>query len=254
MNRELISRIAHTHHPVAAPLNDDSVRSLLHRALPRGDERILDLGCGGAEWLLRALQDRPGVRATGVDTAEPALAHARTAAAERGLAERLDLHLLPAAEFTSPHPFDLVLSVGATHAFGGLLPTLAAARTHLAPGGHVLIGDSYWEREPSPEAVGMLGDLADLPTTLDQVTADGWTPVYGHLSTRGELDAYEWSWTGSLAAWALDHPDHPDHAEALATATAHRTGWLRSYRASWGFASLLLRSTTDPQPTHNESP
>ncbi|MEU7892724.1 class I SAM-dependent methyltransferase [Nonomuraea sp. NPDC049152] len=245
MNRELISRLAHAHHPIAAPLNDESVHRLLQRALPRGDERALDLGCGGGEWLLRALAAHPDVRAEGVDTSEAALTHARKAASDLGVQDRLILHHQAAEDFPAAHAFDLVLSVGAVHAFGGLTPTLAAAREHLAPGGRVLIGDGYWEREPSQEAVEMLGDSMDLPATVDRVVAEGWTPVYGHISAREELDAYEWAWTGSLASWALDNPGDPDSPEALEVATNHRKEWLRTYRDTWGFVTLVLRRTSD---------
>ncbi|MER7052665.1 class I SAM-dependent methyltransferase [Streptomyces sp. NPDC000351] len=245
MDRQQISRIAHADHPIAVPLDDDSVRRLLARGVPRGDARVLDLGCGGGEWLLRALAEHPGLTAEGVDTSETALAHAREAAARLGVRDRLVLHREDATRFTAPHRFDLVLCVGSTHAFGGLPATLAAARGHLAPGGRVLVGDGYWESEPSAEAVEMLGDLTDLPTTLDRVVADGWTPVGGHVSTRRELDAYEWSWTGSLASWALDHPTDPDSAQALEAATTHREQWLRVYRESMGFLCLVLRPTSD---------
>ncbi|MET9365876.1 class I SAM-dependent methyltransferase [Streptomyces sp. NPDC006632] len=244
MNREQISLLAHANHPIAAPVDDAAVHRLLKRAVPRPDARVLDLGCGGGEWLLRALADHPHLRAEGVDISERALAHARAAAGARGVGERLTLHQRDAADFTAAAPFDLVLSVGATHAHGGLLRTLAAARKHLAPGGHVLVGDGFWEREPTPEAVEMLGELSDLATTLDDVVADGWTPVEAHISTRGELDAYEWSWTGSLAAWALDHPDDPDGPQALEAAAVHRTEWLRTYRDSFGFLCLILRPTS----------
>ncbi|RNG28256.1 SAM-dependent methyltransferase [Streptomyces botrytidirepellens] len=243
MNREQISRIAHANHPIKAPLDDDSVRGLLEHGVSEPDARVLDLGYGGGEWLLRALSTSPRSRAEGVDISEEALAQAREAASSRGVQERLVLHHQAAADFVSPHPFDLVLSVGATHAFGGLLPTLAAARKHLAPGGRVLVGDAFWEREPSPEAVEMLGDYTDLATTLDRVTADGWTPVHGHVSTRRELDDYEWACWGSVAAWALDHPDDPDSSQALSTAATRRSEWLRSYRDSFGFLCLVLRQT-----------
>jgi SAM-dependent methyltransferase len=245
VDRNQISRLAHAHHPIASPLDDESVRRLLDRALPRGDERVLDLGCGGAEWLLRALATRPRLWAEGVDIARDALGHAYEAAGRLGVQDRLALHHQDAAAFASPHPFDLVLSVGAAHAFGGLLPTLAAARRHLAPGGRVLIGDGFWEREPTEEAVRMLGDFTDLPTTVDRVVADGWTPVYGHVSTRQELDDYEWAWTGSLATWALDNPGDPASGQALAAATTHRSEWLRVYRESFGFVCLVLRRTHD---------
>lgn len=134
MNREQISRIAHTEHPIKSPLSDDSVRRLLERGLPRGDERVLDLGCGTGEWLLRALAVRPGVRAEGVDISEEALAEAAARASDLGVRDRLVLHHRKAEEFVSQEPFDVVLSFGAAHAFGGLIPTLAAARRHLAPG------------------------------------------------------------------------------------------------------------------------
>ncbi|MEU5015880.1 methyltransferase domain-containing protein [Streptomyces angustmyceticus] len=244
MNREQISRLAHAHHPVKAPLDDDSVRRLLEHGLPHGNERVLDLGCGGGEWLLRALDLHPHLHAEGIDLSADDLAQAGRTATGRGVQERLVLHHQDAGTFSSPHPFDLVLSVGATHAFGGLLPTLAAVREHLAPGGRVLIGEGFWDREPSPEAVEMLGDFDDLATTVDRIVADGWTPVYGHVSTRGELDAYEWSCWGSLASWALDHPDDPDSAHVLETAGTRRTEWLRVYRDTWGFVCLVLRRTS----------
>lgn len=279
MRREQISRLAHTDHPIAAPLDDESVRRLLERAVPHPGARLLDLGCGGAEWLLRALTRFPRLRAVGVDLSEEALAHAAHAARRLGVHDRLVLHRADAADFCSSslssssatssssesssssassasssssssasssrssRLFDLVLCVGATHAFGGLPGALAAARRHLAPGGRVLVGEGFWSGEPSPEAVGMLGDLADLPATLDRVSAGGWTPVHGHISTREELDAYEWAWTGSLASWALDHPGHPDSARALAAADEHRAGWLRGYRDVFGFVCLVLRPT-----------
>lgn len=245
VNSEEISRIAHTGHPIKAPLDDDSVRALLAKGLPRGDERVLDLGCGTAEWLLRALETGPGVHAEGVDVSPEALAAADEAATRRGLRQRLVLHDQDAATFTSPEPFDLVLSVGAAHAFGGLLPTLAAAREHLAPGGSVLVGDGFWDGTTSAEAVAVLGDFEDLATTVDRVVAEGWTPVHGHVSTRRELDDYEWACWGGLAGWAFDHGEDPRAPEVLATAGTRRTEWLHTYRDTFGFVTLVLRRTPD---------
>jgi cyclopropane fatty-acyl-phospholipid synthase-like methyltransferase len=245
MNREQLSAIAHAGHPVKAPLSDDSVREVLHHALahPLPAAHTLDLGCGTAQWLLRALALRPELTATGVDLSPESLATARAIATERGLTDRLTLHRQDATAFTAEQPFDVVFSVGASHAFGGLLPTLEAARRQLTAGGRVVIGEAFWQCEPTAEAVAMLGDFRDLAATVELITEAGWTPVHGQISTRAELDAYEWANWGSLAAWALDHPEHPDHAQVLEHANTARGEWLRVYRESFGFVTLVLRRT-----------
>lgn len=240
MDRSRLSALAHTHHPIAAPLAEASVARLLERALPAGEGRVLDLGCGEAAWLRRALDARPGLHAVGVDLDAATVERARREAEADGHADRLALHAADAREFTADRPFETVLCVGATHAFGGLLPTLAAARRHLAPGGTLLVGDGFWEREPDRATLdaGFAADeFADLATTVDRITAAGWTPVYGHTSTLEEWDDYEWSWTGSLAEWALDNGEE----EALEAAARHRDGWLRGYRGTLGFVTLVLR-------------
>ncbi|MER7049183.1 SAM-dependent methyltransferase [Streptomyces jumonjinensis] len=246
MNRQMISAVAHGDHPIAAPLADDSVARLLDRALPRGDERLLDLGCGQGAWLERAVRGRPGLRAEGVDIDAAALDRATERFAREGLGGQILLHAGNAREFTPADRFDLVLCVGATHAFGGLLPTLEAARAHLAPGGSVLIGEGFWEREPDErtlEAGFGADEYAGLAGTVDKVTADGWTPVYAHVSSLAEWDDYEWSWTGTLAGWGLDRAGEPDGAAALEAAAAHRDAWLHGYRGTLGFVTLLLRQT-----------
>ncbi|MFI6688229.1 SAM-dependent methyltransferase [Streptomyces sp. NPDC050485] len=247
MERELISTIAHADHPIAAPLSDESVRRILDRALPRGGGRLLDLGCAEAEWLVRAAAGRPGLRADGVDISRTALEKARTAIDAAGLADRVRLHSCDAGDFTppEPEPYDLVLCIGATHAFGGLLPTLEAARRHLAPGGSVLVGEGFFSGEVNEvmrEAGFTPDEYPDLAGTFDQVAGAGWVPVSAHVSSQEEWDTYEFAWTGSLSRWSLDHPEHPDAAEALKTAQEHRAGYLRGYRGVLGFVTLEVRA------------
>lgn len=104
MDRELISQLSHADHPINSPLDDESVRRLLRRTVERGNERVLDLGCGEAAWLLRTLAAHPKVTAEGVDNAAQLLAKARQEAADLGVEQRLVLHHQDATEFTSPAP------------------------------------------------------------------------------------------------------------------------------------------------------
>jgi SAM-dependent methyltransferase len=244
VDRALASAIAHRWHPVAAPVSDANLRRLLIR-LGAG-ERLLDLGCGFGEWLLAALAADPEATGVGVDTSRPALEESRRRARERGLADRVVFEETEAAAYGGTD-FDAVLCVGATHAFGGLAATLDAVRAHLRPGGRVLLGDGFWDGEPTLQAMSALGaapgELPSLAGLVETARAAGWEPGYGHVSSAEEWDDYEWSWTGSLTEWALTQAGQADRASALAMAGTHREEWLAGYRGQLGFVTLVLHDT-----------
>jgi SAM-dependent methyltransferase len=243
MDRALTSAIAHRWHPVAAPVSDENVRLLIERLDLPPDGRVLDLGCGFGEWLLAALEAAPGAAGVGVDTSTPALDEARTRAGRRGLSDRVRFEQTDAATW-SGDGFDAVLSIGATHAFGGFGPTLDAVRKHLRPGGRVLLGEGYWEGTPTQGALDILGaELGELPGIGGLVTEavhHGFEPGYAHLSSAAEWDRYEWSWTGALAGWALREAAPQDREQALDLAREHRRQYLEGYRGQLGFATLVL--------------
>jgi SAM-dependent methyltransferase len=245
VDRQRLSSIAHTHHPIAAPVSGVSVNHLLRRAGREPSARILDLGCGEAAWALQALAHHPDGIADGLDLSPYALERAAAAAAERGLADRLTLHERDAREYPADGDYDLVLCIGSTHAFGGFEETLAAAGRHVNADGVLMVGEMFWAAPPTPAASAALdaapADFTDLAGLVDVAGAAGWAPVYAHVSTAAEWDDYEWSWTGSLTGWAQDNPGHPDAAEVLAVAREHRDGWLRGYRGVLGFVTLVLR-------------
>ncbi|MGP3918929.1 SAM-dependent methyltransferase [Nonomuraea sp. 10N515B] len=240
MDRQLISAIAHRDHPIATPITHDNLDRLLRRAeLPDG-ARILDLGCGEAAWSLRALELVPSAVADGVDLSPHAISAAERAAAARGLTDRLSLHLTPAADFPATDPYDLVLCVGSTHAFGGLKETMDAVSRFVRPGGLALVGEGFWERTPDPALAEAIGTFPDLAGTIAAAESGGWLTVYGHVSDLAEWDEYELSWTGTLARWAAANPG-PDGEQAMAAMRQHRDMWLTGYRGVLGFVSLLLQ-------------
>ncbi|WP_262496031.1 SAM-dependent methyltransferase [Nonomuraea sp. SYSU D8015] len=200
---------------------------------------MLDLGCGEAVWSLRALELVPSAVADGVDISSHALSAAEQAAAARGLTGRLSLHQTPATEFSATKPYDLVLCVGATHAFGGLKETMDAISAFVRPGGLALVGEGFWERPPTPDLVEAIGAFPDLAGTV-AAESGGWLTVHGHVSDPAEWHEYVFSWTGTLARWAAANPG-PDGDQALAVMREHRDLWLNGYRGVLGFVSLLLQ-------------
>jgi SAM-dependent methyltransferase len=211
---------------------------------------VLDLGCGFGEWLLAALEAAPQATGVGVDTSSPAVEQARSRAAARGLADRASFEEADAAGYDGTG-FDAVLCVGATHAFGGLAGTLDAVRAHLRPGGRVLLGEGFWDGDPSPQAMSALGaapgELPDLNGLVEAALAAGYEPGYGHVSSAEEWDDYEWSWTGSLTQWALTEANETDRASALTMAGTHREEWLTGYRGQLGFLTLVLHDVRGGQ-------
>lgn len=242
MDRSQIFDIAHRHHPIAAPVAPQKLHDLLGWLNPPPGGRAVDLGCGEGEWLQQLLIAQPGLTGVGVDHMLPAATAERTA--QRKLSDRVRWTEADAATWSDGR-FDVVLCVGASHAFGGLEDMLAAVRQHLRPGGQALIGDTIWEGTPSAAALAVLEaspeDFPDLAGLVQASREHGFEPSYGHASTLAEWDDYEFSWTGSLVAWALrEAPTTEDRDQALAAAREHRDAWLNGWRRQLGFATLVL--------------
>jgi ubiquinone/menaquinone biosynthesis C-methylase UbiE len=127
--------------------------NLLDELSLRGDERILDLGCGRGAVLLLAAGHLTTGRAVGVDlwrrgdqSGNAAEATRRNAVAE-GVADRVELHT---ADMTAlpleDDRFDLVLSSLAIHNIKGRVgrdKALEEAVRVLRPGGRLLIADIW---------------------------------------------------------------------------------------------------------------
>jgi len=77
------------------------------------------------------------------------------------------------------------------------------------------------------------------PGVVAEVQAHGFEPGFGHISTAAESDRHEWSWTGALAAWAVDE-GRADRDAALDLARTHRREWLDGYRGQLGFRTVVL--------------
>ena len=124
---------------------------LIDRLNLRGDERILDLGCGRGAVLLLAAERLTSGRAVGVDlwkktdqSGNAAEATLRNAAAE-GVSDRVELHTasMTALPFAN-ESFDLVLSNVAVHNVKGKqdrTKVMQEAVRVLRPGGQLLIAD-----------------------------------------------------------------------------------------------------------------
>jgi cyclopropane fatty-acyl-phospholipid synthase-like methyltransferase len=223
------------------PLSEAHASLLLDRlGIPAGGT-VLDLGCGWGELLLRAVDaDTTGsATGTGVDTDEAALARGRSLAADRSLDHRVTFVEQEAASWRGQA--DVVLCVGASHAFGGTTAALNALSGVVRPGGRLLFGDGYWQRSPTAEATQILGDgippLADL---IEQVRASGWRVLHLSTADQREWDDFESTWLAGRQEWLLRHPDDARAAQVRDDLDTRLREYVGVYRGLLGLAYLVL--------------
>ena len=130
---------------------------LLNQLALRGDERVLDVGCGRGAVLLMAAQHLTTGRAIGVDlwtkgdqSGNAVEATERNAVAE-GVADRVELRTADMAALPfEDNTFDVVLSNIAIHnarSRAGRNKAIEEAVRVLCPGGRLLIGDLWATRQ-----------------------------------------------------------------------------------------------------------
>jgi SAM-dependent methyltransferase len=158
----------HTYLDFNAPLSDSRARKLIWTVQPLSGARVLDLGCGWAELLLRLLEAEATARGVGVDADGAAIARGQANAEARGLAGRVRLERADVTGWAG-EPVDVLIAIGVSNAWGGTRQTLRAARDRPRPGGRLLLGDGIWERPPTPEALAGSRDEAG------RLRLAGWT-------------------------------------------------------------------------------
>lgn len=243
--RPLMSAPHNTHLTWNTPLSTHHATHLITACAPPPTARIADLGSGWGELLMRLVESAPGSTGDGVETDPEATARGRALAAERGLAERVRFHEVPAAEWPEKD-YDLAVSIGASHAWpGGTPEALAALRASVRPGGRVLFGEGFWEREPDDAALAGLGaepgDFGSLLDLIRQAEAAGLRALQVTAADQREWDLFEsHANIGRGERWALAHPEHPLHDGVVAAVDERRTGYYGGYRGTFGLAYLVL--------------
>jgi ubiquinone/menaquinone biosynthesis C-methylase UbiE len=242
MEHSKFTTIAHSDHIFCSPLSSSKVDQILEllNLLPR--EKVLDIGCGKAEILVRLIK-RFQVYGVGIDTNSHFLSEAKTKVLKP---EELVLHEMDVANFAvEPESFALAMCVGSTHAYGGYRSTLRALKDVVRARGQLLIGELYWKCEPDPNELSVMGaaktDYVDHAGNVAIGVEEGLIPLYASVSSEDDWDHYEWLYCRGIEQYAIAHPDDPDCKEMIPRIRQWRDAYLRWRRHTLGFALYLFQ-------------
>ncbi|MFJ8961172.1 SAM-dependent methyltransferase [Lentzea sp. NPDC102401] len=233
------------------PLSEQRAARLIRSLLPLDDAHVLDVGCGWAEFLLRTLEAAPTATGTGVDLNAADIAHGQANAEARGLTDRVSLQVADVAQWHPDRPADVVIVNGASQVWGGdplqhTANALTAARQLLRAGGRLLLGEGFWEREPTEDQLAAMpvprdqyGSVAGL---VDLAHAHGYRMLAVEQASLDEWDVFENGHGLAWERWLRDNPGSEHAPEIRAKADTARTYRLRGWRGTLGLAYLTLQA------------
>jgi SAM-dependent methyltransferase len=236
--------VVEARHELQNPTSPEKIRELGERLGLHPDSHVLDIASGkGGPALL--LAETFGCRLTCVERAPEFVAEARKRTAAVGLEDRIEIVEADAADY-EPGRYDAALCLGATFAYGGLVPTLERLRS-AAP--LLAVGEPYWRvwplpREADPHAEERVDEQEwlPLPETVERAESAGVRVVSLIVSSQDDWDRYESLHWLALDEWLAANPDHPQADEFRARGEAHRTRYLAWERELMGWAILVCRS------------
>lgn len=241
----LYFEVTHREHALLNPLSERQVDELAGVLDLRPGLRVVDVGCGHAEMLIRWAV-RHGIEGVGVDLSPFHSARAKRHAAERVPEGRVTILEQDGASFSPDAPFDVAMCVGASWIWSGYAGTLDALSSFVRPGSLIALGEPYWKTEPHAEYLRAEKLERDMFLTLgglrDHAKEQGLKLVWMSGSGLADWDSYEMRQALALDRWERDNPDHPDRDRIRRQRDAADAAYFRWGRDTLGFAMWVFRT------------
>jgi SAM-dependent methyltransferase len=235
------------------PFTPDKLARVGDIVQPTAATTMLDLCCGEGEMLCQ-WASKYGLHGTGIDLSHVFSASARKRAAELGVSDQITIMQGDAALYRDrlsdpAQQFDIVSCIGATWIGDGLVGTLELMRPALKESSDslLLIGEPFWNMEPTAavlEATGFTPDMyLTLPGTLQRMRNAGYTLLSMVLADKNSWDRYECDvWLNGFR-WLEAHPTDPDAAEFRDWLEGRQQSYFEIGRDYFGWGVFILRPT-----------
>lgn len=224
-----------------APVSESRMTEILDALELNAGQRVLDIGCGSGEILMR-LYERYQIAGTGIDLCSEHIAEARRRMQGRVPDSEVEFIEADAGAFPfEQNTYALALCLGATHAFASgsdaYRNTIEQMIPLVEPGGLLLIADGYLKQPACPEYRALLGEaIPDEMTHAANVATGqhlGLIPLAAWTSSEQEWDDFEWTYQRIVERKAREQPDDQGLQEKL----RRRREWIQAY-LQWGRATL----------------
>ena len=225
-----------------APMSEELADALATSLTRRSPAKVLDVGCGWGELLLRVIAASPSATALGIDRDMALRERGAANAVARALAGRVQFR----AELPDPRiaSADVVICVGADHIFGTQHDALRSLHELVVPGGRLLVGTGFWEQTPSREQAAALGatpeELRSLADLINLAMSAGFRVLDVRTASRREWEQFEFGYLADWEEWLMDWSSDAGAVDIVTRANDHRNGYLRGWRDVLGFAYLIL--------------
>lgn len=236
-----------------APISEAKMSRLFASLELRADQRVLDVGCGCGEVLIR-LAERYTIRGTGIDTSSKHLAEANRRASGRVPEAAIQFIEADAQALSmDSESFDLAICMGATHAFGlggeAFRNALVQMISLVVPGGLLLVADGYMKQAATPEYRKLLGDtMPDEMTHAANVATGeevGLIPLAAWASSDDEWDEFEWTYQRIVEQKAAHRPEDESVIENLTRRREWMVAYLKWGRDTLGYGIYLFKKAKE---------
>lgn len=239
--------ITHKKHIICNPMSKEKLEGLFLLLDLKGDYRVLDIGCGKGEPLVR-LAELSGISGVGVDISPYYIKDCQKKKDERIPGSDIRFLEMDGVKYTPEENelFNLTMCLGASFAFGGFSQTIDALKKMTGPDGMIIVGEPYWIKEPDNEYLKMSEIKKEEFNThyknIDVAENKGLKCIYTLVSSRDDWDHYETLQWWSAYGYVSRNPGDADNPELLSMIEKSKNQYLMYGRDTLGWAIYVFKT------------